>query len=112
MWDHTGYRPQESVQGRQPHSRPWGLRLREGEGRLSVSRTSVSAAFPQRWPRPLFELAPGEMGLYRANFRFTKLSHESEWWYADWILRVGYGVGPQWPAPVREVDDRVSLYGN
>ena len=111
MWDHKGYRPEESVRAPRRGSDPWGLRMGERDGRLSVARTSVSDAFPRRWPRPLFDLAPGEAGLYRANFRFVALSHESRWWYSDWTLRVGFGVQAVWPEPVRRIDDRVSLYG-
>lgn len=112
MWDRRGYRPEESVRAPEKRPHPWGLRLVEHGGRLKVDRTSVGDAFPQRWPRPLFDLAPGETGLYRANFRFVALSHSSQWWYSDWTVRVGFGVGATWPEPVRQVDDRVSLYGN
>ena len=46
MWDHAGYRPQESLRGWDPHTQPWGLLLHASDGRLSVSRTSVSDGAP------------------------------------------------------------------
>lgn len=107
-----GYAPEETVRRTARSEVPWFLRLREHNDLLTVARTSPGEtdAFPRRWPRPLFTLRPGEVGRYRANFRFTAASHMSEWLYSDWILRIGYRA---WHTsePDVDVDDRVHLYG-
>jgi hypothetical protein len=59
----------------------------------------------------LFALLPGQIGRWRANFRFSL--RERGWIYEDWLVHVSNG-------PVRdgalgradyEVDHRVHLYG-
>ncbi|MEU0490941.1 hypothetical protein ABZ249_17070 [Nocardiopsis sp. NPDC006139] len=111
MWERWDYEPREEARYVPRSGIPWSLRLREHGGLLTVSRApGGTEAFPRRWPRPLFTLRPGEVGRYRANFRFTALSHQSDWTYGDWTLRIGYRA-PRASAPAVDVDDRVHLYG-
>ncbi|WP_306366588.1 hypothetical protein [Nocardiopsis sp. CC223A] len=111
MWERWDYAAREEARYVSRSEVPWSLRLSEHGGLLTVSRApGGTEAFPRRWPRPLFTLRPGEVGRYRANFRFTAASHESDWLYSDWILRIGHRAWHT-SAPAVDVDDRVHLYG-
>ncbi|MCY9783464.1 hypothetical protein KIK06_06090 [Nocardiopsis sp. EMB25] len=111
-----GYRPVREPVGPFRGGTPpgWGLRWTERDGRLVVHRAPTHTAFPERWPRVLFTLEPGQTGVHRVNHRVTSLSHQSPWWYTDWTVWIGYRVRlPEWTRthPAAEVDERVSPYG-
>jgi len=65
----------------------------------------------------LFTLAPGQVGRYRANFRFTftECSGNPSWFYEEWTVHVANGpVDPDRFVdrdPDHDVDNRVHLYG-
>jgi hypothetical protein len=63
----------------------------------------------------LFKLRPGQVGRYRANFRFTGCACDPSWFYEDWVVHVSNGpVEPDrflQGRPDHDVDDRVHLYG-
>jgi hypothetical protein len=65
----------------------------------------------------LFSLASGQVGRYRANFRFTftECACNPSWFYEEWVVQVGNGlVGPDGlihGEPDHHVDHRVHLYG-
>ncbi|MGW9346561.1 hypothetical protein [Nocardiopsis flavescens] len=109
--EENAYVPQETVRYAALTGVPWCLRLREHGGLLTVARSAPDGweAFPRRWPRTLFTLRSGEVGRYRANFRFT-VGRDAGRLYGDWTLRVGHGA---WHtgAPAADVDDRTRLYG-
>lgn len=121
MSEVRGYRPQSTF-GAEPDDvlrhrvmPRLGLRFTVDGDRLLARRVPVGDAFPRRRPVLMFALAPGELGRYRVNFRFTSFSHESDWRYGQWTLTVGFRAAPAEFAvrpPAADVDDRVSLYGN
>jgi hypothetical protein len=83
---------------------------------VTVDRLPGSAAFP----RPsaltrLFVLAPGQVGRYRANFRFTGCHCDPSWYYEDWLVHVSNGQTARdrfvHGQPDRDVDHRMHLYG-
>lgn len=85
---------------------------------VTVERLPGRAAFP----RPgavtrLFALGPGQVGRYRANFRFrhTNCACDPSWYYEDWLVHVANGaVAPDRflrGEPDRDVHHRVHLYG-
>ncbi|GIF17301.1 hypothetical protein BJ973_009737 [Actinoplanes tereljensis] len=85
---------------------------------LVVDRMPGWAAYPrQSGPSRLFTLMPGQIGRYRANFRFTTTTCacNPSWYYEDWLLHISNGViapdGFQQRDPDHEVDHRVHLYG-
>ncbi len=97
-------------------ARDLALWLTVDDAGVTVERLPGRAAYPR--PRPaarLFTLAHGQVGRYRANFRFTGCQCDPSWYYEDWLVHVSNGdvdqhrfVGTE---PDREVDDRVHLYG-
>lgn len=113
----VGYeRHDEVLGGGTKQARSIGLWLsRDGET-VTVDRLPGSAAYPRPYPSSrLFTLTPGQVGRYRANFRFTGCSCNPSWYYEDWLVHVGHGpvsddrfVQGQ---PGRDVDHRVRLYG-
>jgi hypothetical protein len=85
---------------------------------LVVDRLPGRAAYPrQSGHARLFTLMPGEIGVYRANFRFTvtACACNPSWYYEDWLVSVGYGEmttdGFTSREPDHAVDHRVHLYG-
>jgi hypothetical protein len=73
-----------------------------------------------RHPRPrpsarLFTLGPGQVGRYRANFRFIGCACDPSWFYESWLVHVSDGnvAADRFirGRPDRDVDDRVHLYG-
>jgi len=85
---------------------------------LVVDRLPGHAAYPrQSGPGRLFTLMPGEVGEYRANFRFTFTSCacNPSWYYEDWLVLISHGEmsngGFISCKPNHEVDHRVHLYG-
>ena len=76
------------------------------------------AAYPQQiGPARLFALKPGEIGRYRANFRFTVTTCACipSWYYEDWLILIANGEmktdGFVSREPDHHVDHRVHLYG-
>jgi hypothetical protein len=85
---------------------------------LVVDRLPGSAAHPrQSGPARLFVLLPGQIGRYRANFRFTvtTCACDPSWFYEDWLLLVANGKvrgdGFISGEPDHDVDHRTHLYG-
>lgn len=85
---------------------------------LVVDRLPGRAAYPRhRGPGRLFSLMPGQVGRYRANFRFTVTSCacNPSWYYEEWLVLIGNGEvradGFISREPDYDVDHRVHLYG-
>ncbi len=85
---------------------------------VTVDRLPGRAAYPSpRGPARLFTLLPGQVGRYRANFRFrvTECPCDPSWFYEDWVMHISNGpVEPTTfihSVPDHEKDDRVHLYG-
>ncbi|MFC7277361.1 hypothetical protein ACFQS1_25495 [Paractinoplanes rhizophilus] len=85
---------------------------------LVVDRLPGWAAYPrQRGPGRLFMLTPGQVGRYRANFRYTvtTCACNPSWYYEDWLTLVAHGEvkadGFISRDPDYDVDQRVHLYG-
>ncbi|MEV0810962.1 hypothetical protein [Micromonospora sp. NPDC050200] len=113
----VGYMRHDEVRvGSSELARDCGLWLTLSDAAMLVERLPGRAAFPrQRGPARLFTLAPGQVGRYRANFRFTGCACNPSWFYEDWVVHVSNGqVEPEQfihGEPDRDVDDRVHLYG-
>ncbi|MFD6568725.1 hypothetical protein [Micromonospora profundi] len=93
-----------------------GLWLDRDEATVTVDRLSGSAAYPRPYaPTRLFRLTRGQVGRYRANFRFTGCACSRSWYYEDWLVHVSYGrVTPDCfvhGQPDHDADHRVHLYG-
>ncbi|MER7892854.1 hypothetical protein ABTX15_23835 [Micromonospora sp. NPDC094482] len=85
---------------------------------LTVERLPGRAAFPRTGVKTrLFTLTHGQVGRYRANFRFrfTDCACDPSWYYEDWVIHVSNGDVAHdrflSGEPDRDVDNRVSLYG-
>ncbi|TDC72194.1 hypothetical protein E1193_28280 [Micromonospora sp. KC606] len=85
---------------------------------LVVDRLPGLAAYPrQSGPARLFVLLPGQIGCYRANFRFTftTCACNPSSYYEDWLILVANGQvrsdGFISREPDHHVDHRVHLYG-
>lgn len=115
----TGYvRHHEVLSGGAERTRDVGLWVTLDGSAAIVERLPGRAAYPRdRGPARLFTLAPGQMGRYRANFRFTftDCPCNPSWFYEEWVVHVGNG--PAEPdrfthnEPDHDVDNRVHLYG-
>jgi hypothetical protein len=96
-------------------SRDLGLSLVARGSSLVVDRLPDHAAYPRpTGPARLFTLAPGEIGEYRANFRFTVTTCpcNMDWYYEDQLILVSHGAtGFLSRAPHHRADHRVHLYG-
>ena len=96
---------------------PAGLSLRGEGAAVSVLRSPGWEAYPRRPGRAarLFTLAPGEVGRYRANFRFIGCQCDPSWSYEEWVVHVGNGPGESdrfmGHGVDHQVDARVHLYG-
>lgn len=109
-------RRDETLAGGVNRARDIGLWLRHDEATVTIDRLPGSAAYPPPSASTrLFTLASGQVGRYRANFRFTGCQCDPSWWYENWLVHVSYGqvthdrfVHGQ---PDRDVDHRVHLYG-
>jgi len=93
-----------------------GLWLEMQGSAVAVGRLPGSAAYPcPRGHARLFTLEVGQVGRWRANFRFTGCACSPSWYFEDWLVHVGNGVvGPDRfveGRPDREVEHRVHLYG-
>lgn len=111
----TGYERHEKVRhGELKRARDAALRLSQDGPGLVVAWLPPSAAYPRRVASTrLFTLQPGEVGQFRANFRFTGCACAPQWWYEDWLIRVGAGVIEDFAQrePAVDLDHRVHLYG-
>jgi hypothetical protein len=109
-------RHDEVLAGGVKQARDIGLWVRRDEATVTVDRLPGSAAYPRPYASTrLFALTPGQVGRYRANFRFTGCACSPSWYYEDWLVHVSYGqvthdrfVRGQ---PDRDADHRVHLYG-
>ncbi|HEV7707754.1 MAG TPA: hypothetical protein VGP16_06130 [Asanoa sp.] len=109
-------RRDEVLPGGLERARDVGLWLSLDGSAVSVDRLPGSAAYPRpRASTRLFTLLPGQVGRYRANFRFTGCACDPSWFYEDWLVHVSNGPaeGDRFiqGEPDRDVDDRVHLYG-
>ena len=110
----TGYEPNDDVlTGGVERARAVGLWLTVVDSAIEVERLPGRAAYPRAGGSArLFKLLPGQVGRYRANFRFTG---SACWFYEDWVVHVSNGpVEPDrfiQGRPDRDVDNRVHLYG-
>ncbi|GAA1830042.1 hypothetical protein GCM10009682_56040 [Luedemannella flava] len=110
----TGYRPDARTLVGAKAAEQASLRLALVDDQLVVHRLPGWASYPARprHPRRLFALLPGQIGRYRANFRFTGCQCAARWWYEQWTVHVARGPdGFAAPAVDHDVDDRVHLYG-
>ncbi|MGN9812885.1 hypothetical protein ACTMSW_26475 [Micromonospora sp. BQ11] len=85
---------------------------------ITVARLPGAAAFPRTGVSTrLFTLIPGQVGRYRANFRFrfTDCACDPSWYYEDWVVHVSNGDVAHdrflHGEPDCVVDNRVHLYG-
>ncbi|WP_127501854.1 hypothetical protein [Actinoplanes solisilvae] len=85
---------------------------------LVVDRLPGGAAYPrQNGPVRLFRLRPGQIGRYRANFRFTvtTCACNPSWYYEDRLILIANGEirtdGFISRTPDYDIDYRVHLYG-
>ncbi|WP_225853100.1 MULTISPECIES: hypothetical protein [Micromonospora] len=111
----AGYEHRDGVRaGGVALAREVGLWLGHDRVSVVVDRLPGSAAYP-RAPASarLFTLAPGQVGRYRANFRFTGCACNPSWYYEEWLVHVCHGTGAAfgYGEPDRDVDHRVRLYG-
>ncbi|MEU4661697.1 hypothetical protein AB0F83_08095 [Micromonospora chalcea] len=109
----AGYKHRDGVRaGDVALTREAGLWLGRDQACIVVDRLPGSAAFPRPSASArLFTLAPGQVGRYRANFRFTGCGCDPSWYYEEWLVHVGHGAVASFGAPDRDVDHRVHLYG-
>ncbi len=115
----NSYEPHDTVvAGGAEQARDVDLWLMIDSSGVAVDRLPGRAAYPPpRGSTRLFTLLPGQVGRYRANFRFrfTECACNPSWFYEDWVMHVSNG--PVEPTrffqslPDHEVDDRVHLYG-
>ncbi|MGC4746879.1 hypothetical protein ACLQ28_14620 [Micromonospora sp. DT201] len=99
-------------------ARSLGLWLTFDGSAVTVERRPGRAAFPRAGAATrLFTLSHGQVGRYRANFRFrfTDCACDPSWYYEDWAVYVSNGNVAQdrflRGEPDRDVDKRVHLYG-
>jgi hypothetical protein len=113
----TGYAAHaESASGGLKQARDVGLWLSSKGPALVVERLPGHAAYPrQSGSARLFTLEPGQVGRYRANFRFTGGACDPSWFYEDWLIHLCNGqinadrfVQSE---PDHDVDHRTHLYG-
>jgi len=117
----AGYRPVEQVLAGADAARAAGLWIETEGSAVIVDRLPGWAAYPAPRPYPrLFKLMPGEVGRYRANFRFTGCCCAPQWYYESWTVHVAYDT-PRADLFLdsridasridHDVDHRVHLYG-
>jgi hypothetical protein len=115
----TGYVPEEEVAGGGvDRARDLDLWLSTEASTLVVDRLPGWAAYPRRsGPARLFTLLPGQIGRYRANFRFTvtTCACDPSWYYEDWLILIANGEvrgdGFVTRTLDHDIDHRVHLYG-
>ncbi|GIF01972.1 hypothetical protein [Paractinoplanes rishiriensis] len=115
----TGYTAHDEVTtGGLERARDLDLWLSTDTSTVLVDRLPGHAAYPrQSGPARLFTLLPGQIGRYRANFRFTitTCACNPSWFYEDWLILLANGeVRPDGftaRTPDHDIDHRVHLYG-
>ncbi|MET8358896.1 hypothetical protein [Micromonospora sp. NPDC005171] len=115
----NGYTRQDEVAGGGVQlARDLDLWLSTETSRLVVDRLPGRAVYPrQSGPGSLFTLLPGQVGRYRANFRFTVTTRacNPSWYYEDWLILVANDQvrGDELVSRKadHDVDHRVHLYG-
>ncbi len=114
--DAADYRPTGRVHTGYAAARAVGLWIQAGET-VTVDRPPARAAFPKPTIHTrLFALDRGQMGRYRANFRFTGCCCSPSWYYEQWTIHVAHTTSTHrglllHRTAAREVDHRVHLYG-
>ena len=109
----AGYEPSAQVAvGAEAAARAW-LRVTPVDHGIEVRRQPGWDAYPRRqYPARLFTLLPGQVGRYRANFRFVGCQSAPRGHYEQWTVHVAHGVDEFAAARVdHDVDHRVRLYG-
>ena len=86
----AGYARHEKVlAGGLARAHETGLWLRVEGTTVAVHRMPSRAAFPRAHrPARLFTLTAGQVGRYRANFRFAGSAGYPSWYYEDWLLHI------------------------
>ncbi|GAA2519552.1 hypothetical protein [Winogradskya humida] len=115
----AGYERRDGVvSGGLDRARDLGLWLSVRDSALIADKLPGWAAYPrQSGPGRLFTLLPGQVGRYRANFRFTFTTCpcNPSWYYEDWLVLVGNGTLTAADfisrEPDHDVDHRLHLYG-
>lgn len=111
----VGYRHREGVRaGGVALAREVGLWLGHDRASIVVDRLPGSAAYPRPSASArLFTLEPGQVGRYRANFRFTGCACSPSWYYEEWLVHVSHGTAAPFAygEPDHDADHRVRLYG-
>lgn len=115
----TGYTARDEVTtGGAERARDLDLWLSTEASAVLVDRLPGRAAYPrQSRPARLFKLLPGQIGRYRANFRFTvtTCACNPSWYYEDWLIHITNGEiqsdGFITRTPDHDIDHRVHLYG-
>jgi hypothetical protein len=109
-------RREDMLAGELRRSRDVGLWLSVAGMIVTVERLPGWAAYPRsgRSAR-LFSLGPGQVGRYRANFRFTGCACNPSWFYETWTVHISNGSVDA-DRFVRgtvdyDVDNRMHLYG-
>ncbi len=99
-------------------ARDLGLCLSPKDSGLVVDRLPGGFAYPREYgPTRLFTLRPGQIGSYRANFRFTFTTCpcNPSWYYEEWLVLIANGElrtdGFLSREPDHDADRRVHLYG-
>ncbi len=89
----VGYRHHaEVLTGKLQRASDVGLWLGFEGAAVIVQRLPGSAAYPPpRRPARLFTLQPGQVGRYKANFRFTGCACNPSWYYESWTVHIGNG---------------------
>jgi hypothetical protein len=115
----NGYTRQDEVAGGGVQRvRDLDLWLSTKDSRLVVDRLPGRAVYPrQSGPGRLFTLLPGQVGRYRANFRFTATTCacNPNWYYEDCLILVANDQvrGDRFISrrADHDLDHRVHLYG-
>ena len=115
----TGYTRQDEIAGGDVQcARDLNLWLSPEPSGLVVDRLPGWAAYPRpSGPGRLFTLQPGQIGQYRANFRFTVTTCpcNMNWYYEDWLILAANGQVRSDEFVSRkadqDVDQRIHLYG-
>jgi len=111
-----GYRPASAVRSGLQAVRDAGLHVDLSGHCAMIERLAGRAAYPAwRTSYRLFTLQPGQIGRYRANFRFTGCACAPQWYYESWTIHVAFvSARPDLflsSGADHDVDQRVHLYG-
>ncbi len=118
MVDHDGYLPRHVNRSGTVALAKVRFAVTIVDGRCVVDRMSAGAAYPtEREPTRLFTLNRGEIGRFRANFRFVGMCCSPAWYYQEWAVHIGFrerrdDMFLACQRPDHDFDDRVNLYGS